>query len=97
MRLLNFMDLDFISLDCLDVANKFYWGVYLSAAFPAALSVLNCVTYSFRLASEVALGYAEEVRAKLWAEHMWAFLATIYLFLPACSQAQFEALDCKTL
>ena len=44
-----------------------------------------------------ALGYAEEVRAKLWAEHMWAFLATIYLFLPACSQAQFEALDCKTL
>ena len=67
------------------------------AAFPAALSVLNCVTYSFRLASEVALGYAEEVRAKLWAEHMWAFLATIYLFLPACSQAQFEALDCKTL
>ena len=60
MRLLNFMDLDFISLDCLDVANKFYWGVYLSAAFPAALSVLNCVTYSFRLASEVALGYAAE-------------------------------------
>jgi hypothetical protein len=77
--------------------NTFFWGVYLSAAFPAALSVLNWVVYCVRAGSEIALGYSKEERAKLWAEHMFAFLATIYLFLPACSQSQFEALDCVEL
>ena len=96
-RWMSFVELDFLSLDCLDVKNTFYWSVYLSAAFPAALSVLNWVTYSFRVTGELALGYGEEARAKLWAEHMFAFLATVSLFLPACSQAQFEALDCVTL
>jgi len=91
-ELMSWVQLDFFSLECL--RGSYYFGVYVSSAFPMVVVALLWIVYAVRHSFEVAAGYGDDITEKLFNEHMHMFLLVVYVFLPPVAAIQFRALNC---
>lgn len=89
-----FMQLNFLSMDCLDNSD-FHTTVYVQSAFPVILVI--GVWTSYFVGALVDCEMTPEKRKESFAHHMQVFLLITYLTLPAVSTTQFNALLCVRL
>lgn len=110
LTLLNFLQLDFLSLDCVSGHNSFFNRVYVVSLTPIAIALFNLLVYACRAVAvqrriakhrrsgkkpdHMALG-AQAIRVD--SQHAFAFLVLTYMVLPPCSKIQFQSLNCVTL
>jgi hypothetical protein len=99
-RMLSFVQVDFLSMDCLQ--SNYYYGVYFASFFPLVIVLMIWGVFALRLlgvtATERMTGTdSRTTRTRLFAAHMQAFLMLVYVVVPPVSNIQFKALSCMKL
>ena len=88
---LSYLQLDFLSLDCVQGKVSFMSRVYVMSLVPILLSLVIFIVYVAR----ILLGATN--RSRIHAQHFFAFLLLSYMVLPQVAMIQFQALDCDEL
>jgi len=84
LSLLSFLQLDFLSLDCVSGQNSFFNRLYVVFLCPIAAAIAILLVYFIR----VHMSPASEEQQRLKTQHVAAFLPLTYLVLPPCSMVR---------
>jgi hypothetical protein len=93
---LSFLQLDFLSLDCVSGQSNYFNRVLVVALTPIFLSLVLGVLFVVRRFGAL-LSTETQRSTRIANQHAWAFLLLTYCVLPPVSMVLFQALDCETL
>jgi hypothetical protein len=101
LLLLGFLQMDFLSLDCVNGKSNFFNRVLVTSLVPIALAFTNGVIFLVRwfffFGGKTSAATATPLaarRASIASQHSSAFLLLTYVVLPTCSMVQFQVCVC---
>ena len=90
----SWIQLDFLSLDCVSGESNFFNRVYVVSCAPMALALIIVLVFYLRVAFMPDTSFR---RPDVESEHSAALLLLSFVVVPPCAMVQLQGMRCKTL